>query len=52
METRSKEQLRKAIKEAQRKMQIAAKELDFMTAARYRDEIREMQEALKTARGN
>ena len=52
IETRSKEQLRKAIKEAQRKMQIAAKELDFMTAARYRDEIREMQEALKTARGN
>ncbi len=52
IETRSKEQLRKAIKEAQRKMQIAAKELDFMAAARYRDEIREMQEALKTARGN
>ncbi len=52
IETRSKEQLRKAIKEAQRKMQIAAKELDVMTAARYRDEIREMQEALKTARGN
>ena len=52
MEIRSKEQLRKAIKEAQRKMQLAAKELDFMTAARYRDEIREMQESLKTARGN
>ena len=51
LETRSKEQLRKAIKEAQRKMQLAAKELDFMAAARYRDEIHEMQESLKTARG-
>ncbi len=51
IETRSKEQLCKAIREAQRKMQTAAKEMDFLTAARYRDEIREMQEALKTARG-
>ena len=48
---RSKEQLRKAIREAQRKMQTAAKEMDFLAAARYRDEIREMQSALKDARG-
>ena len=51
IETRSKAQLRKDIKEAQRKMQLAAKELDFMTAAKYRDEVRAMQEALNDARG-
>ena len=46
----SKEQLRKEIRERQRKMQTAAKELDFMTAAKYRDEIKEMQALLETAR--
>ena len=46
----TKEQLRKEIRERQRKMQIAAKELDFMTAARYRDEIKELQQLLETAR--
>lgn len=51
VDARSKSQLRKDIKEAQRKMQIAAKELDFMTAAQYRDEIKAMQEALADARG-
>ena len=49
---RTKEQLRKDIRDAQRKMQMAAKEMDFMTAAKYRDEIKAMQELLKTARGN
>ena len=43
-------QLRKEIREAQRKMQIAAKEMDFMSAAKYRDQIRAMQKALETAR--
>jgi len=51
IETRSKTQLRKDIREAQRKMQIAAKEMDFLSAARYRDEIKAMQAALDTARG-
>ncbi len=31
-------------------MQLAAKELDFMAAAKYRDEIKEMQDLLETAR--
>ena len=51
IETRSKEQLRKDIRETQRKMQQAAKEMDFLAAAKYRDEIRAMQEALNDARG-
>ena len=51
LDPRSKEQLRKDIRETQRKMQIAAKEMDFMAAARYRDEIRAMQKALDDARG-
>ena len=46
----TKEQLRKEISATQRKMQTAAKELDFMTAAKYRDEIKEMQSLLETAR--
>ena len=51
IETRSKAQLRKGIRETQRKMQQAAKEMDFLAAAKYRDEVREMQAALETARG-
>lgn len=51
IDSRSKAQLRKDIREAQRKMQLAAKEMDFLTAARYRDEIRAMQASLDTARG-
>jgi len=46
----TKEQLRKEISATQRKMQTAAKELDFMAAAKYRDEIKEMQSLLETAR--
>ena len=52
LDSRSKEQLRKDIREAQRKMQIAAKEMDFMAAAKYRDEIKAMQAALNDARGD
>lgn len=48
---RTKEQLRKAIRNTQRKMQTAAKEMDFLAAANYRDEIKKMQAALETARG-
>lgn len=46
----TKEQLRKEIRERQRKMQLAAKELDFMAAARYRDEVKELQTLLESAR--
>ena len=46
----TKEQLRKEIRDRQRKMQTSAKELDFMAAAKYRDEIKEMQSLLETAR--
>ena len=52
IERRSKEQLRKDIREVQRKMQLAAKEMDFMAAARFRDEIKAMQAALDDARGD
>lgn len=51
IDPRSKAQLRKDIREAQRKMQLAAKEMDFMTAAKYRDEIKAMQDLLPNARG-
>ena len=43
-------QLRKEIRDRQRKMQQAAKELDFMAAAKYRDEIKDLQGLLETAR--
>jgi excinuclease UvrABC nuclease subunit len=33
-------------------MQLAAKEMDFLAAAKYRDQIRAMQKALESARGN
>ena len=47
---RTKEQLKKDIRETQRKMQAAAKEMNFMQAAKFRDEIAEMQKLLETAR--
>jgi len=47
---KSQAQLRKEIKEAQRKMQQAAKEMDFLVAAKYRDQIRAMQQALEHCR--
>ncbi len=43
-------QLRKEIRDTQRKMQQAAKEMDFLAAAKYRDQIRSMQKALEDAR--
>ena len=47
---KTKEQLRKEIRDKQRLMQQAAKEMDFMAAARYRDEIKALQSALDGAR--
>ncbi len=51
VDARTKEQLRKEIRDAQRKMQAAAKEMDFMTAAKWRDEIKQLQALLENARG-
>ena len=46
----TKDQLKKEIRDRQCKMQLAAKELDFLAAAKYRDEIKELQSLLDTAR--
>lgn len=43
----SKAQLEKAIKQAKSKMQKAAKELDFISAAQYRDEMQALEKRLK-----
>ena len=50
MDSRTKEQLRKDIRETQHKMQQAAKNMDFLVAARLRDEIKELQRLLDDAR--
>jgi len=47
VEYMSKEQLEKLVKETRRKMEKAAKELDFMEAARLRDEMLELEKTLK-----
>ncbi|MCR4828663.1 MAG: excinuclease ABC subunit UvrB [Bacteroidales bacterium] len=49
-ERRTKEQIRKEIRDLQRKMQTAAKEMNFLQAAKYRDEIKALQEHLDEAR--
>ena len=43
---KSKEQLKKELRDAQRKMQKAAKEMDFLEAAKYRDQIKLIQQQL------
>ena len=40
-------ELEKAIKQAKSKMQKAAKELDFISAAQYRDEMQALEKRLK-----
>ena len=42
------DQLKKAIDKTRREMEKAAKELDFMQAAKYRDELQELEELLKS----
>ena len=42
----SKEQLQKAIQQAKKNMEKAVKEMDFLAAAKYRDEMLELQERL------
>jgi len=43
----AKPELEKLIAETQRKMEAAAKELNFLEAARYRDELLQLREKLK-----
>ena len=43
----SREQVEKAVEQAKRKMQAAAAELDFLAAAKYRDEMWALQQYLK-----
>ena len=52
LSNKTKAQLRKDIRDTQRKMQQAAKEMDFLAAAKYRDQIHAMQQALDGARGD
>lgn len=43
---KNKEEMKKALSTAKRNMQKAAKELDFVNAAKYRDEIKKLQDIL------
>ena len=43
----SKEQIQKAIAQAKKNMEKAVKEMDFLAAAKYRDEMTELQERIK-----
>ncbi len=45
----NKDQVEKLIDQTERKMKKAAKELDFMTAAQYRDELFELKKKLKSS---
>ena len=47
LNTMTKDQLEAAIQEAERKMKTAARELDFMSAAQYRDEVFALKAKLK-----
>ena len=51
LNTMTDEQVQLAIQESERKMKKAAKELDFMSAAQYRDEVFALKARLKTRRG-
>ena len=44
----SKDQIEKLVKETEKKMKKAAKDLDFITAAHFRDELLELKKKLKT----
>jgi excinuclease ABC subunit B len=44
----SKEQLQKLVNETEAKMKEAAKELDFITAAQYRDELFALKAKMKS----
>ena len=44
---KSKDQLKKELRDAQRNMQKAAKEMDFLEAAKYRDLVRDLQKQIE-----
>ena len=48
VEYMTREQLQKSIERTRKQMQEAAKKLDFMAAAQFRDEMLRMEEMLKT----
>ncbi len=44
------DELEKLIKKTEKQMEAAAKDLDFLQAAKYRDELAELRRILKTKR--
>jgi excinuclease ABC subunit B len=44
------DELEKLIKKTEKQMEAAAKDLDFLQAAKYRDELAELRQLLKTKR--
>lgn len=50
IQTMKREELEKLIKKTEKQMEVAAKDLDFLQAAKYRDELAELRKMLKTKR--
>ncbi|WP_439881283.1 excinuclease ABC subunit UvrB [Pontibacter sp. MBLB2868] len=50
IQTMKREELEKLIKKTEKQMEAAAKDLDFLQAAKYRDELTELKKLLKTKR--
>ncbi|TPE44864.1 excinuclease ABC subunit UvrB [Pontibacter mangrovi] len=50
IQTMKREELEKLIKKTEKQMEAAAKDLDFLQAAKYRDELTELRKLLKTKR--
>jgi len=50
IQTMKRDELEKLIKKTEKQMEAAAKDLDFLQAARYRDELSELRQLLKTKR--
>ncbi len=50
IQTMNREELEKLIKKTEKQMEAAAKDLDFLQAAKYRDELAELRNLLKTKR--
>jgi excinuclease ABC subunit B len=44
------DELEKVIKKTEKQMEAAAKDLDFLQAAKYRDELAQLRQMLKTKR--
>ncbi|WP_266203962.1 excinuclease ABC subunit UvrB [Pontibacter kalidii] len=50
IQTMKREELEKLVKKTEKQMEAAAKDLDFLQAAKYRDELAELRKLLKTKR--